>query len=199
MTTTNQTNEPRPRRVYTRRSFASASPYRDSERENRYLYSGLLSAVANFQLADQVYSTTTVGGQYTENKAQATECYGSSLVAGTASCGTTSSEFFVDEDFFLIKTVGAYVQQEFAWRDKVFVAAGIRGDDNSAFGSDFGFVTYPSGSVSWVIAEEDWFPQIDFVSGLRLRSAVGTSGLRRATRRTHGRSTATHRPATRGP
>jgi len=152
--------------------------YRNSERENRYLYSALLSGIATFQLADQIFSTTTLGFQYTENKAQATECYGSSLVAGTASCGTTSAFFYIDEDFFNIKTVGGYVQQEFAWRDNVFVAAGIRGDDNSAFGADFGLVYYPSAAVSWVIGDEDWFPELDWISGLRVRTAYGTSGLR---------------------
>lgn len=151
---------------------------RNSQRSNRYLYSFNMSGVATFQLMNDLVSTTTLGLQYDENKNQNTYCYGSSLVPGTASCGTTAALFSVDEDFFDIKTVGGYLQQELAWRDNMFLALGLRGDDNSAFGADFGFVYYPSASFSWVIAEEDWFPQLDFLSGLRLRTAYGTSGLR---------------------
>ncbi len=155
-----------------------ANGFRNSERENGFLYSAVLSGVATFELTPDLYSTTTVGTQYTKELVEATRCYGSSLVLGTSSCSTTSALFTVDEDYFEIITVGGYVRQELAWRDKVFLAGGIRGDDNSAFGNDFGFVYYPSASLSWVVGEEDWFPEMDFLSGLRLRSAYGTSGLR---------------------
>lgn len=155
-----------------------ANGFRNSERENGFLYSGVVSGVANFELTQDLYSTTTVGGQYTKNLTEATRCYGSSLVLGTSSCSTTSALFTVDEDYFEIITVGWYVQEELAWRDKLFLAGGLRGDDNSAFGNDFGFVYYPSVSLSWVAREEDWFPDWDFMSGLRLRGAYGTSGLR---------------------
>jgi outer membrane receptor protein involved in Fe transport len=155
-----------------------ANGFRNSERENMFLYSGVLSGVANFQLRHDLFSTTTLGTQYTKNLWEATRCYGSSLVLGTSSCSTTSALFTVDEDYFEIITVGGYVQQELAWRDKVFLAGGLRGDDNSSFGADFGFVYYPSASLSWVIGEEGWFPEMDFMSGLRLRTAFGTSGLR---------------------
>ncbi len=152
--------------------------FRNSERETRYLYSATFSGVSTFQLMDDLVSTTTVGFQYDQNQQKNTTCYGSSLVPGTASCGTTSALFSVDEDYFEIRTVGGYLQQELGWRDKTFLALGLRGDDNSAFGADFGFVYYPSASLSWVVAEEDWFPELDWMSNLRLRTAYGTSGLR---------------------
>ena len=53
----------------------------------------------------------------------------------------------------------------------------LRGDDNSAFGTDFGFAYYPSASLSWVIGDEEFFPQTDILSTLRLRGAWGVSGL----------------------
>jgi hypothetical protein len=60
----------------------------------------------------------------------------------------------------------------------VFFTAAVRGDDNSAFGTDFKFIYYPSASLSWVIGEEDFWPQNDVVSSLRLRGAFGESGQR---------------------
>ncbi|HKK92919.1 MAG TPA: SusC/RagA family TonB-linked outer membrane protein [Longimicrobiales bacterium] len=152
--------------------------FRESDRRNNYVYSGRTAAIGSFQLTDELTSTTTVGGSFEQTTGVGTECFGATLVLGTASCGTTATNFSLDEDFFEIRTVGGYVQQEFGWRDRVFVAASVRGDDNSAFGSDFGFVYYPSASLSWVVGEEDFFPQTDVISGLRVRAAYGESGLR---------------------
>ena len=42
-------------------------------------------------------------------------------------------------------TIGAYAQQQFAWRDRVYLTAALRVDNNSAFGEDFKWVTYPEG------------------------------------------------------
>jgi hypothetical protein len=151
--------------------------FRQSERYTNYLYSGTVSGSGTFEVTPQLLSNTTVGASYNKDNTESTYCYGSGLVPGTASCGTVSNLFSLDEDFFEIRTVGAYVQQEFAWRDVVFIAGGLRGDDNSAFGTDFGFAYYPSASLSWVIGDEEFFPQTDILSTLRLRGAWGVSGL----------------------
>ena len=151
---------------------------RQSDRKTNYTYTLNTTAITTFEPIGDIVSTTTFGGSYIVERLERTECFGSGLLAGTSSCGTTSALFSVDEDFSEIKTIGAYVSTEVAWRDKLYVSAAIRGDDNSAFGTDFGFVTYPSAMVSWVIGEEDFFPQVSFLSALRLRAAWGKSGLR---------------------
>jgi TonB-linked SusC/RagA family outer membrane protein len=152
--------------------------FRESDRVSRYNYTFNSSATATYSVSENLFSTTTTGVSYNRNVMNRTECYGSSLIQGTASCGTTAALFDVDEDFSEIIQIGAYASTELAWRDRVFVAGAVRGDDNSAFGTDFGFIVYPSASLSWVIGEEDWFPQMDFLSSFRVRSAWGTSGLR---------------------
>lgn len=159
-------------------SQAFANGIRESDRTSRYNYTFNSSGVGTFTLKPDLFSTTTVGVSYNRSLLNRTECYGSSLLQGTASCGTTSDLFSIDEDYSEVIQVGAYVATELAWRDRVFLGGAIRGDDNSAFGSDFGFIVYPSLSLSWVVGEEDWFPQMDFLSSFRLRSAWGTSGLR---------------------
>ena len=155
-----------------------AAGYRASERYTNYLYTAQASGVGTFSLMPNLLATTTVGGSYNRDNEEGTYCYGSALVPGTASCGTVSNLYSIDEDFFEVRTIGGYVQQELAWNDRVFVAAGLRGDRNSAFGQDLGFEYYPSASLSWVILEEPWFPQMDFLNTLRLRGAWGVSGLR---------------------
>lgn len=79
------------------------------------------------------------------------------------------------EDYVANATVGMYVQQQFAWNNRVFVTAAVRGDDNSAFGKDYSAAYYPKVSASWVISEESWF-RLPYVRDLRLRGALGAAG-----------------------
>jgi len=154
------------------------SGFRASDRKSDYTYTFNSSGVATFAPADDVFTTVTAGVSYNRSLLERTECYGASLVQGTGSCGTTATNLSIDEDFSEVRQVGAYASGEIAWRDRVFVAAAIRGDDNSTFGIDYGFITYPSASVSWVVGEEDFFPELSFLSSFRVRAAWGTSGLR---------------------
>jgi TonB-linked SusC/RagA family outer membrane protein len=152
--------------------------FRESDRTNVRVYTAIANATASFELSDELTSTTTLGSQYDETTSNRSECFGVALVAGTRSCGTTSEQFAIDEDFFSVKTFGIFATQEFGWRDKLFTTLAVRADDNSAFGADFGLVVFPSAQVSYVIGEEDWFPELDFLSNLRVRGAWGQSGVR---------------------
>ena len=73
-------------------------------------------------------------------------------------------------------TVGVYGQQQFGFRDRLFLTAGVRSDNNSSFGSNFKRVTYPKVSASWVVSEEPFFSRVPFVNTLKLRSAYGQTG-----------------------
>jgi hypothetical protein len=79
------------------------------------------------------------------------------------------------DDFLENTTVGLFVQQQLAWRNRVFVTAALRGDDNSAFGENYDFVTYPKLSATWVVSEEPMW-RVPAVSTLKLRAAYGASG-----------------------
>jgi hypothetical protein len=74
------------------------------------------------------------------------------------------------------KSLGLYVQQEVSFRDRIFLTAAIRGDDNSAFGTDFDAAVYPKLSATWVVSEESFWNWGDWVNSLRLRSAWGKAG-----------------------
>lgn len=81
-----------------------------------------------------------------------------------------------DEDFLENKTLGAYAQEQIAWKDRIFLIGALRGDDNSAFGEQFDFVLYPKLSASWVVTDEPAFADNPLVSTLKLRSAWGKAG-----------------------
>lgn len=152
--------------------------YRQSNRIEVSNYTATLGGTATAPINETVTSTTSIGAQYHQEIYRGTFAEGWNLLSGTNSLAGTVSRFEVDEDNQDVITVGGYIQQQFGFNDRLFVTGALRGDDNSAFGADFGFVWYPSLSASWVIDEESWFPELGPVSSLRLRAAVGRSGLR---------------------
>jgi len=150
--------------------------YRDASRASNYIWTMSLAGVATHQVTDRISSTTTLGGQFQREQFESTGCFGAGIVEGTRSCSATSSLFSVSESFTEVRTIGGYLQQQFGLNDRLFLSASVRGDDNSAFGQDFGLILYPSASLSWVASEEPFFPELDWLSSLRLRGAIGVSG-----------------------
>ena len=150
---------------------------RQSTRNSNSIWTLNGSTVATRDVNDWIVSKTTVGGSYYNQKNLSTTCSGVGLLQGTASCGTTTRDFSIDEEFFQIVTVGFFGIQEFQLNDRLFVQGSVRADDNSAFGDNFGLQWYPNASASWVISEESFF-DIGFIPELRVRGAFGTSGLR---------------------
>lgn len=165
-----------PGRLPIAQSFTIGS--RESERSNNYLYTGTGSASASFDPFKALHSRTTVGGNYNRNLLQGTRGTGNGIVEGTQNLGATSSLFVVDEAFSEVKSIGIFLRQELSWQDRLFLTGSLRRDDNSAFGTDFGFITYPGVSASWVLSDEPWFPSSNLFSNLRLRAAYGESGTR---------------------
>jgi TonB-linked SusC/RagA family outer membrane protein len=89
--------------------------------------------------------------------------------------GTAQPQPSVQEER-LNTTVGAYVQEKLNWRDRLFLTGAVRVDNNSAFGEDYKWVTYPKVDVSWVASEEGFWPFRATVPTFRLRAAYGESG-----------------------
>ena len=84
---------------------------------------------------------------------------------------------FVFEQTRVQKTVGLFVDQAFAIRDRLFLTAAVRSDQNSAFGTNFQRVFYPKASASWLVSEEDFWKAPSWVTSMRLRAAYGQSGV----------------------
>ncbi|HLL46049.1 MAG TPA: TonB-dependent receptor, partial [Longimicrobiaceae bacterium] len=137
------------------------------------------SATAVFNLSEDLVSTSAVGTQYIREHLHRIYAFGAGLTPGVDnSLGGSTSDFSASEINVLNATVSGYLQQQFAWRDRVYVNAAVRGDQNTSFGNNIGWIWYPSFSGSWVLSEEPFFPEFGFLSNLRLRAAYGQSGLR---------------------
>ncbi len=159
-------------------SATLADGFRFSNRFDVETMSANLSATATHALREDLLSTSTIGGAYTRDGLFGSWANGRQLLAGTGTLGGAAAGAVIDETVQEIITLGAFVRQQLSWRDRLFLTASLRGDDNSAFGADFAFVTYPAVSAAWVVSEESFFPDIAALGQLRLRGAYGQSGQR---------------------
>ncbi|MGH7623758.1 MAG: TonB-dependent receptor domain-containing protein, partial [Gemmatimonadaceae bacterium] len=72
-------------------------------------------------------------------------------------------------------TIGGYAQEEIGLHDRLFLTGAFRVDNNSAFGDQFRWITYPKLSASWIVSDEPFWT-VHFVNSLKLRAAYGESG-----------------------
>ena len=143
-----------------------------------FTYTANGGVTAAWQARSDLRTSTSVGVQYNDEIARGTFAFGQGLLAGSGSLNGTTDIFTVGEGNIENKTIGAYVTEQVAWRDRLFVNGALRGDKNSAFGQNFESILYPALSLSWVAGEEQFFPKQDYVSSFRLRTAYGESGQR---------------------
>jgi TonB-linked SusC/RagA family outer membrane protein len=137
------------------------------------------SATANTNISPNLTSTSAIGTSYLRERFHQIYAFGSELTPGIeTSLAGASADFSAGEANTVNATLSTYFTQQFGWRDKLFVNGAVRGDQNTAFGSNIGWIWYPSVSGSWVISEESFFRRPQFLDQLRLRAAYGQSGLR---------------------
>jgi TonB-dependent starch-binding outer membrane protein SusC len=175
---TRHDNQFMPPNVITNYTTTYRDGFRNSNRVENTILTATVNGAATFELLSDLISTSSLGGQYNREDYHDTRGGGVGIAAGTTSLSGASRLFTATENTIENATVGAFVQQQFAWRDRMFLTGAVRGDDNSAFGTQVGFVWYPSLSASWVVSEESYFPDVPLISSLRLRTAYGKSGLR---------------------
>jgi hypothetical protein len=151
--------------------------YRFANRLQNGTYTAQATATAQFNPLESVASTTTASFQYQQDANDGVFGGGYRLVAGTSSLTGAVTRFSASEAFGDSRLVGGILSQQLGFRDRLFVSAGVRGDNSSAFGENFGTVFYPTAQASWVASEEGWFPRgsLDLV---RFRGSFGRSGLR---------------------
>ncbi len=154
--------------------------FKQDDRTTYFQYTLDVNGTASFTLSPTLTSRTTLGGQYFKTKNDLSVALGENL-AGGASTVTGAAIPTVRESTTVSATVGAFVEQQVGYKDRLFVNGGLRADDNSAFGKDFKTVYYPKLSVSYVISEEPFFPKWSWLNSLRLRGAIGASGVQPGT------------------
>ena len=148
---------------------------RDVGRNTELRPSADILARFDFVLPRGISSATSIGAQYTADRYFLVTAVGTQLVPGSNSL-SAAGLVTTREQTTEVKTAGAYLEQQFGVRDRFFLTAGARSDNNSSFGQQFDAVVYPKVGASWVLSEEGFFPRSTPLSSLRLRATWGQSG-----------------------
>src|SRR6266576_1471056 len=128
-------------------------------------FTGTVTATGMFEPSPSLSMRTTVGVHYFKNSAD--------LFDSAAS--VFGSAFSIREQRLraVTSTFGLVLQQQFAWRDQLFVTAGLRRDATTRFHVDDPAAVYPSLGFSWRgPVPSGGFP----LTGWRLRAAYGAAG-----------------------
>jgi len=127
---------------------------------------------ADYQIFGDLTASSTVGVQWFNEIVEETLAIGRNFPAGSPAVSTSVTQE-ADDQFTEEKTLGFFAQQQFSWKDRLFVTPGIRLDENSAFGQEADIQDLKKVSVSYVLSDEAFMP--DFFEAFRLRGAWGES------------------------
>jgi hypothetical protein len=134
------------------------------------------NATATANLLPGLRASTSIGGDLYLRTTQRIYEYGERFPApGVTAINATTLGRVAQQTVEEHNTVGAFLQEELAWQDRLFLTVGVRMDDNSAFGKNFDRVYYPKASLSWIASDESYV-NIPFMTTLKLRAAYGESG-----------------------
>lgn len=134
-----------------------------------------LGASADYRFNPALGGRTSIGGQFFKDVFYGNTALGQGLAPGSEDIDGAST-LQATETTTDVRTIGAYIEQLVTFRERLFVTAGLRVDDNSAFGANFDVIKYPKVSASYFLSDEGFFPKGSVVSGLRLRGAYGQAG-----------------------
>ena len=148
---------------------------RDARANLRNITANVLTT-ASTQYRPWLGLKATAGVQYHNYTQLSNSAQGQQLPPGaqTPGSGTIQS---ASASTTLTRTLGLFVEGAADLNDRLFLTAAVRSDQNSAFGSNFQRVFYPKASASWVVSDESFFPRPNWLNSLRLRSAIGASGV----------------------
>ena len=144
---------------------------------NNRNFSAKFTSNSTWQARAWANAKTSVGADYTNVESDNTGATGTNLPPGAQTVGSAATRLGTNQLETATKTLGLYVQEQVALRDRLFLTGAVRTDQNSAFGTNFQRVFYPKASLSWIASDESFFPHYNWLNQFRLRSAYGASGV----------------------
>jgi TonB-linked SusC/RagA family outer membrane protein len=144
---------------------------------NSTIISADYSGTAKLRLTSALTASSSLGGQYYR-----TDLASSFLGAfgfpgpGVETVSGAANQVSSTQTETLNTTIGAYGQEQLAWHDRLYLTGALRVDNNSAFGDQFKWVSYPKVSASWIVSDEPFWHWGRMINTMKLRAAYGESG-----------------------
>src|SRR5207237_5773870 len=109
------------------------------------------NSTGRVQVNSMTSSATSFGIQYYTKHLSSITAEGDFFPApGLETVGSAAQKVVTTDDYSDSKTLGFYGQEQVGLRERLYLTAAVRVDNNSAFGKDIKWVTYPKASLSWV-------------------------------------------------
>ncbi len=143
------------------------------------LFNNELNFNYDSKLATNLLSTTQLGGSFQYQKDLYTLLNGRGLAPFVQSVTGASSALPNIDSRSEFSISGAYLQQNFKYKDHLFVTGAIRLDESSVFGEDEGIRKYLKGNISYVPSSAGYWKNLGVSSwwdALKFRAAYGESG-----------------------
>lgn len=119
----------------------------------------------------------TVGADYNNNETEQSTAGSTQLSPGGQTVGSGAVKSASNTSPTATKTLGYFGQTQLNFRERLYLTLAMRGDQNTAFGTQYKSVKYPSAQLAWSLSDESFFPKSNFLNEFRLRTAYGSSGV----------------------
>lgn len=139
-------------------------------------YSADLGATATANISTDLTSRTSLGAQWFKDDTYSVQYSGWGLAPGATTIPSAGTKVIDSEGLDQRASYGIFIDQSFAWRERLYLTTGLRYDASNIFGPAAKRPVYPRAQLSYVISDEDFFPEIAGVDRLRLRTSWGESG-----------------------
>ncbi|HET6723206.1 MAG TPA: SusC/RagA family TonB-linked outer membrane protein [Chitinophagaceae bacterium] len=150
--------------------------YASTGNDNFFQINNELNGTYQFNINKDFGSTTQVGYsvQYEKNRYALLQGRGLSPFVQTVNGASTILPAVDDRSEQSIS--GAYIQQNFKFRNQLFVTGAVRFDGSSVFGEDERNQVYFKANASYILSESGFWKNMSWWNFLKLRAAYGESG-----------------------
>jgi TonB-linked SusC/RagA family outer membrane protein len=130
-------------------------------------------------LPSSIESTSSFGVNYITKEFTNLFASGTGLGAPDVTQIQTAQNRDASSGYTEQKSLGLFFQQQFGFRDRLYLTGAVRVDNNSAFGSEIRRLVYPKAALSWVLSDEPALSSVfDRVraNSFKVRVAWGQAG-----------------------
>jgi TonB-linked SusC/RagA family outer membrane protein len=157
----------------------SLNGYASAANNTATLFNHELNFTYDAKLSDVLLSTTQLGGSYQYEKNNYLLSNGRGLAPFVESVNGAST-ILPNNDARLQQSIsGAYLQQNFKYRDHLFVTGAVRVDQSTVFGEKNRTKAYLKGNLSYVLSSAEYwknFGASEWWDTFKVRAAYGESG-----------------------
>ncbi|MDQ8006108.1 MAG: SusC/RagA family TonB-linked outer membrane protein [Pedobacter sp.] len=158
---------------------AAQNGYSSAASNKALLFNNEINATYQAQISEKLTSVTQVGYSYQYERGQYALLQGRGLAPKITTVNGASTPLPGVDGRTELSISGAYVQQNFKYKDHLFVTGALRMDESSVFGVDERNQLYVKASVSYVPSSADYWKNTSLSSWwdtFKLRAAYGQSG-----------------------